>query len=57
MIRDHGVWLTDALRTRPDVPRIPVRKVAEGGFAHLSTSPEGRRIAQHWWESALDQLD
>ena len=57
MIREHGSWLTEALRTRRDVPEIPVRKVSEGGFAGLSATEEGRRFARLWWETTLQKVD
>jgi len=57
MINDHATWLTEALRTRRHVPDIPVRKVSDGGFARLSSTPEGRRLARLWWEKTLQRLD
>jgi hypothetical protein len=57
MIHEHGSWLTEALQNRREFPQIPVRKVSEGGFARLSSSDEGRRIARLWWETALQKVD
>jgi hypothetical protein len=59
MIREHSRWLTRALggrRTRP-LPRIPVRKVSEGGFGKLMSTPVGRFRAERWWERTLQNLD
>ena len=56
MIREHAQWLTRATRLGYRCPRIPVRKVSEGGFARLMTSRAGRLYAAGWWESALDRL-
>jgi hypothetical protein len=65
MILEHAAWLTNALRLNgrarpgfllPDVPRIPVRKVNEGGFAAMMSTGSGRYRAERWWESTLDQM-
>ena len=47
-------WLNHAL-TLPDgcFPRIPLRRVSEGGFESLRTR-RGRRIAERWWGKALE---
>jgi len=55
MIRIHSLWLTRALRRRIRAPRIPVRKVADGGFTSLMSTHSGRRRAADWWETALDE--
>jgi len=39
------------------LPRIPVKKVSEGGFAGLMSTPAGRYRAERWWERALEQVD
>ena len=59
MIREHSAWLTRMLsrpRTR-SVPRIPVRRVSEGGFGSLMSSPAGRHRAERWWERTLHRLE
>ncbi|MCL4211023.1 MAG: hypothetical protein HRU76_08155 [Phycisphaeraceae bacterium] len=53
MVRYHGHWLSLALRSHRVFPRIPLRKVSEGGFAALLASPDGRRTADTWWSAAL----
>ncbi len=54
----HGVWLTRALGIGGGlIPRIPVRRVSEGGFAALMRTREGRGWAEGWWASALTRLD
>lgn len=55
--RVHSQWLTAALRSRKPYPRIPVRPVAAGGFSELLEHPHGRRIAEAWWDSALEQVE
>lgn len=56
MIREHNWWLNRALRRPDQFPRIPVRRVSEGGFARLMTRPTGRRIAFEWWKAALERV-
>jgi len=57
MIREHARWLTQAVRRPGRYPRIPVRKVADGGFARLMASREGRAVADSWWFEALERVD
>lgn len=57
MIREHAVWLTQAVRRPGRYPRIPVRKVSEGGFARLMARREGRAVADAWWLEALERVD
>ncbi len=55
--RLHGEWLTRALRSRRDYPRIPVRRVDEGGFDALRARTNGPSRARRWWDIVLDKLD
>jgi hypothetical protein len=57
MILQHARWLTWAVRENPPLARIPVRKVSEGGFAKLMSTPSGRHRAARWWERALDSVE
>jgi hypothetical protein len=64
MIIEHSRWLTRMLSLEfweklrgGGMPRIPVRKVSEGGFARLMSTPAGRYRAERWWERTLEQLD
>ena len=53
----HGRWLTRALaHPRERWPLIPLRRVAEGGFAALMTHPNGRAWAEAWWDATLAVL-
>lgn len=54
VIRTHAAWLSRALHYPEQYPRIPVRPVAEGGFARLMSNRLGRTMASQWWESALE---
>jgi len=51
--RVHERWLERALRAPDRVPRIPVRRVADGGFARLLARPAGRLAAARWWDRVL----
>jgi hypothetical protein len=55
MILEHARWLSWAVRRGRHMPRIPVRKVSEGGFARLMTTRRGRQLAADWWEDALEK--
>jgi hypothetical protein len=62
MIREHSAWLTRMLRDGSArvgriPPRIPVRRVSEGGFSRLTSTPTGRSRAERWWERTLERLD
>lgn len=56
----HSRWLTRALRQGggKGVPRIPTRRVSEGGYGPLVATVEGREWADQWWSDTLqnDQL-
>ncbi|MFP4143986.1 MAG: hypothetical protein ACLFV3_02480 [Phycisphaeraceae bacterium] len=56
MIDETSTFLTWALRHRRDVPRIPTRRVDEGGFAELRLNRGARAAVTRWWQRALDQL-
>lgn len=52
--RLHETWLTAALRdARLCLPRIPIRRVRDGGFAMTMSTTHGRRWAQSWWDTTL----
>ncbi|MBX3363736.1 MAG: hypothetical protein KF866_03125 [Phycisphaeraceae bacterium] len=53
----HSVWLTRAFGERREYPRIPARRVDDGGFSELLATAEGRRVVEWWWEHALAQVD
>ena len=58
MIAEHSPWLSRMLggRRRKRIPRIPVRKVSEGGFSKLISTPSGRYRAERWWEKTLEKI-
>jgi hypothetical protein len=53
MRRAHSEWLSAALRWGMKPPRIPTRKVSDGGWGSLMLTPEGRAWAEEFWQSAL----
>ena len=57
--REHSAFLTQALCTRLGVraPRIPTRRVDDGGFDRLMGDPRGRRAAGRFWSGALVDAD
>jgi hypothetical protein len=57
--RVHEVWLTRALsgENPPRYPRIPIRRVDRGGFDRLMARPNGRKIADEWWDATFSRLD
>ena len=56
MVRYHEQWLSAALVKGRRIPRIPTRRVEEGGYAMLLATPGGRVQAEHWWMSTLNAL-
>lgn len=55
--RAHERWLTRAMASPRAYPRIPLRRVADGGFAPLVSRPGGRERAERWWAMALERVD
>lgn len=56
--RIHQTWLTMALRgSIGPMPRIPIRRVSDGGWDALLRTPAGRRWANRWWQRAFRQMD
>lgn len=52
----HSRWLTAAIERPMDVPRIPTRRVADGGFDTVLGRPTGRARCDKWWDLALDRV-
>jgi len=57
MIHETSAFLTWALSTNAAVPRIPIRRVDDGGFDMLMRMPGARQAVQRWWMRALDIMD
>ena len=54
---EHSAWLTAAMkvleREKYAFPRIPLRRVDQGGFGPLLSRPRGTKICERWWRRAL----
>jgi hypothetical protein len=55
MIEETGVFLTWALREDRLLPRIPRRRVDQGGFTELMRGRMARIVVAHWWRRVLRQ--
>lgn len=59
--RVHEEWLNRALtyerQSGREYPRIPIRRVDEGGFGPMLQRPTGIQRAKRWWQIVLDRLD
>jgi hypothetical protein len=53
----HSAWLTEALASKREYPRIPIRRVDEGGFSKLLARDNGEALAARWWDAALERVD
>lgn len=54
--RQHSQWLTHILASGLNLPRIPVRRVDDGGFAHQMQRKLGPQHAEKWWSLALERV-
>lgn len=55
--QEHSRWLTHAMLSGNQYPRIPTRLVARGGFDTMMTRPRGPARAEQWWDGALERVD
>lgn len=53
----HSAWLTEAVASNRPYPRIPIRRVDDGGFSRLMARANGEEVAARWWEVALERVD
>ena len=56
MIDETGAWLTWALKSGVELPRIPRQRVDHGGYAQLLKSPGAKAAVEHWWYRTLDAV-
>lgn len=56
MINETSAFLTWALRAHEDMPRIPARKVDDGGFNLMMKMPAFRQMVAEFWEKILGAL-
>jgi len=57
MIAETEVFLNWALANRSKLPRIPRRRVSEGGFTAILKNPGARALVGRFWSKALDVFD
>lgn len=55
-IAETSAFLTWALRTDQQLPRIPRRRVDRGGFSQMLRHPLGGRLITYWWAQALERI-
>ena len=56
MISDTNKFLSWALHNPDQVPRIPRRRVDEGGFSTLLQHPGAKALVQRWWNRVFEIL-
>jgi len=56
MIHETSAFLSWALAQGSDMPRIPRRRVSEGGFSGLMRMPGARAAVAAFWERTFDRL-
>jgi hypothetical protein len=54
---EHSRWLTHAMLSGKRYPRIPTRKVSQGGFDAMMSRPDGPHTAERWWIAAFQRVD
>jgi len=57
MIAETSAFLTWALENNIEVPRIPRRRVDEGGFTRILKHPGAKTAVNWWWSRTLDFMD
>ncbi len=55
-IAETSAFLSWALRTDQPLPRIPRRRVDQGGFAQMLKCPLAGKIILYWWDQALNRV-
>lgn len=55
MLAETNAFLNWAMREGHNLPRIPRRRVDEGGFSELLRRPAGRQAVQRWWLRVLNE--
>lgn len=53
----HSRWLTDALASRRDYPRIPLHAVGSVDEDDAAEREQRRDRGERWWRLALEQMD
>lgn len=55
-IAETNAFLSWALSTDQQMPRIPRRRVDRGGFGEMMKKPFAANIITYWWAQALDRI-
>jgi len=56
MIAETSAFLTWALSSGVDLPRIPTRRVDEGGFGGRFRHAAARAAGFRWWARAIETI-
>lgn len=54
---EHSRFLTLALLSGRRYPRIPTKRVDQGGFSGLMKLSESEKRTSMWWSAAMNRLD
>ncbi|MEZ6244051.1 MAG: hypothetical protein R3B57_13525 [Phycisphaerales bacterium] len=54
---EHSRWLTHAVVSQRQYPRIPTRPATSGGFDRMMRLDHGPERASKWWSLASDRVD
>ena len=55
-IAETNAFLSWALQSDQEMPRIPRRRVDKGGFGDMLKRPASAAIVAYWWAKALDRV-
>ena len=53
----HSGFLTRALKFKIRYPRIPAKRVDQGGYSGLLKLPEHEKRSALWWGIAMERMD
>jgi len=56
MIDEHSAFLTWAMQFPDEVPRIPRRRVDQGGFTMILRRPGARAAVLGFWKRTLERI-
>jgi hypothetical protein len=56
MIAETNAWLTWAVRSNHDIPKIPTRRVDRGGFTTMLQNEGAKSAVRHWWSNAIKRF-
>lgn len=57
MISQTNAFLSATLAEESDLPRIPRRRVDEGGYSELMRFEGARELVDRWWSELMYQLE